>query len=253
AIEVFPEFEPPTWIDSATGTVGCFDSTQPLPLVRRYWRGPAITPEQVSATREQIARATGGGDFPRPRALPVEQQPLASLSARLILSSGPKATLCFNYNGLPVNSDRLQDEQAAVRQMMNGILYEIPRDHDVERRLRARLADALPEPTQGREAWLKFMMTSVPALEAERWDVRVEDDFPYRLAKADDWFGDLATDPRQGWFNLRLGVVVAGQQVNLLPALARYLQTSLAGGQTALPSEPTPTPDLQSAAAPDAG
>ncbi len=252
AVEVLPEFEPATYIDSARGEVGSFEPIQPLALVRKYWRESAITPERVGAINEQIARDSAGVDFPRLQTLPVERQPLSSVTARLVLSAGPQGRLYFLYNGLPVDSNRLEDEHAVVRATLNGVLYEIPRDPAVERRLRGRLAEVLPETTQSREAWLNFMVRSLPALEVEGWDVQVEEAFPYRLAKADDWFGDLATDHRQGWFNLRLGAVVDGQQVNLLPALARYLQTSLAGAQRTLPGETTiageTTPDQQSPA-----
>src|SRR5207302_6904162 len=104
-------------------------------------------------------------------------------------SPGPKAALCFVYNGLPIESNRLQDDHAVVRQMTAGVLYEIPRDHTTENRLRAQLSEVLPSATHGREAWLNFMLTSLPALEAEHWEVSIEDAFPYRLARADDWFG----------------------------------------------------------------
>jgi superfamily II DNA or RNA helicase len=256
ALEVFPEFEPPTCIDTATRAIGPIDSTQPLSLVRGYWRG-RITPEQISDTNEQIARAAAALDFPRLRTFAIKQQPLSSLTARLVLSAGPTGTLHYVYNGIAIESNRLQDEHAIVRQIENGVLYEIPRDHDRERTLRVRLAEVLPQATQSRAAWLEFVLTSVPALEAEQWDIRIEADFPYRLAKADDWFGDLARDHRQGWFNLRLGVLVAGQQVNLLPMLARYLQTTLAGDQTQLmeasPEEAHPDPGAAPAPSQEAG
>ena len=132
----------------------------------------------------------------------------------------------------------MQDEHATVRQMMDGSLYELPRDHGLERQWHARLAQVLPPPAANREAWLEFMLEAVPALQTGGWEVSVATGFPYRLAKADDWYGDLESDRRQGWFNLRLGVIVDGQHVNLLPALARYLQTSLAGGnQTSLATD----------------
>jgi superfamily II DNA or RNA helicase len=169
------------------------------------------------------------------------------------LSSGPTASLYYVYNGLPVDSSRLLDEHAVVRQMAAGVLYEIPRDHATEQRFRTQLAAVLPDPTHAREAWLNFMLTSLPLLEADRWDISVEDAFPYRLARAADWFGDLANDLRQGWFNLRLGVVVDGQQVNLLPALARYLQTELSGAPTTAIPESAPGCDTAGLAADSAG
>ena len=230
------DIEPPAYIDAATGTVGRLQSDQPLHLIGEYWLRPPVTPEEVTATNEQLQRDAQGAPFPALRTLPLQQQSLSNLSARLVLTAGPTATLYFVYNGLPVDSNRLRDEHAAARQMMDGVLYEIPRDPQSERQWRARLADVLPTASHEREAWLDFMLHGLPALQAEHWEVITQDDFPYRVAAADDWYGDLESDHRQGWFNLRLGVMVDGQQVNLLPALARYLQTTLAGGQTSLPT-----------------
>ena len=74
------------------------------------------------------------------------------------------------------------------------------------------------------------MMNRVPALKELGWSVEVEDGFPYRIVTASQWYGDLGADQRQAaWFNLRLGVMVDGQPVNLLPALTRYLKSSLEG------------------------
>ncbi|MDB6010115.1 MAG: hypothetical protein JWL65_2365 [Gammaproteobacteria bacterium] len=245
SVDVFLDIEPAMYIDSGTAEVGPLESVQPLSLVRRYWQQSPITPEEVGATNERIAR---DGPFPTLQVFPVHKHSLSTLTARLALQPGPRATLYFIYNGLPVDSDRLQDESATVRQMMDGALYELPRDHGLERQWRMRLAQLLPTATN-REVWLDFMLEAIPALQADGWEVLVAADFPYRIARADDWYGDLESDRRQGWFNLRLGVIVDGQHVNLLPALARYLQTSLAtGDQTSLATDAaTPAPGSREA------
>jgi superfamily II DNA or RNA helicase len=235
------DFEPAMYIDSPSAEAGLLESEYPLSLIRRYWQQPPVTPDDVASTNEIIAR---DAPFPSLRVFHIQRHPLSTLTARLVLSAGPKATLHFVYNSLQVDSQRLQDEHATVRQMMDGTLYEIPRDHSREQQWGARLAQLLPAPTANREAWLEFMLDAVPALQTESWEVSSADSFPYRLAKADDWYGDLESDRRQGWFNLRLGVVVDGQHVNLLPALARYLQTALAGGdQTSLATDATALPE----------
>jgi SNF2 family DNA or RNA helicase len=129
--------------------------------------------------------------------------------------------------------------------MSEDVLHEIPRDLHAEQQFRARVSELIPDPTRGREAWLEFMLDAVPALEQEHWEIRVAEAFPYRIARADDWYSELETaDRRQGWFNLRLGVTVDGQQVNLLPALARYLQSSLAAEQGTLTPTETPSASI---------
>ena len=247
---VFLDIEPALYIDSESAEAGPLELTHPLSVVRRYWQQPPVTPEDVTATNERISH---DAPFPTLQTFPVQRHPLSTLTAHLDLSTGPRATLNFVYNGLQVDSQRLQDAHATVRQMMDGSLYELPRDHSVEQQWRTRLAQLLPDSTANREVWLEFMLVAVPALQSEGWEVSIAAAFPYRIAKVDDWYGDLETDRRQGWFNLRLGVVVDGQHVNLLPALARYLQTSLAGGdQTSLATDATAGMDASTATAPAA-
>ena len=231
SVDVVLDAESAIYIDSATAELGILESPHPLSIVRQYWQLAPIAPEEIATTNQRIVAA--GGGFPTLAEYPVQKSDLLSLTVRLTLTGGPEARVHFVYNGLPVESNRLKDEHATVRQMTDAVLYEIPRDLARERQWRARATQFLPAVTAVREAWLAFMLEGVPVLQSEGWEVHVTDDFPYRLAKADDWYGDLETDRRQGWFNLRLGVVVNGQHVNLLPALARYLQTTLAGGDQA--------------------
>ncbi|HVW70443.1 MAG TPA: DEAD/DEAH box helicase, partial [Steroidobacteraceae bacterium] len=253
AIHVVLTAEPPIYIDPAVPEWGALEPAQPLDLLRRYCQLPPVTPEQVPATNQRISAAHAS--FPQLQTVQVEKHAQSRLRPRLQLAAGPGATLYFLYNDVPVDSSRLQDGGAAVRQMMDGVLHEIPRDHALERALRAQLAQLLPAAGEEREGWLGFMLTAVPTLRAAGWDICVAPDFPYTVATADDWYGDLETDRRQGWFNLRLGVTVDGKQVNLLPALAHYLQMTLAGGQIPLAggqqgeSVPAGTADL--ATAPD--
>jgi hypothetical protein len=121
------DFEPAMYIDSQSAEAGLLESEHPLSLIRRYWQQTPVTPEDVAATNEIIAR---DAPFPTLQVFPVQRHPLSTLTARLVLSAGPKATLHFVYNSLQVESERLRDEHATVRQMMDGTLYELPRAHD---------------------------------------------------------------------------------------------------------------------------
>jgi SNF2 family DNA or RNA helicase len=151
---------------------------------------------------------------------------LRSVTPRLVLAAESQALLYFVYNGTPVDSRRLSESQALARVMVGAQLHEIPRDPIAEQLFRSQLVT----PSGGRSEWLAFMMNAVPALQAAGWDIAIDEGFPYRVVTASQWYGDLAADQRQSaWFNLRLGVMVDGQPVNLLPALTRHLQSSLEG------------------------
>jgi superfamily II DNA or RNA helicase len=227
SIAIFLDTEPAAYVDSTTGETGFLELPFPLLTLRHYWNRTLTAPDQVAAVSEQIARDGLASTFPRPATVPIRKAPLSSLTARLDLRAGPATGLYFLYNHLPVASSRLDDEAGDIRQMSQGVLHEIDRDRSTEQRLRDRLAQALPDTAANREVWLAFMLTGVAMLRAEGWEIDIDARFPYRVTEADDWYADLDTDSRSGWFNLRLGVLVDGKHVNLLPALARYLQASL--------------------------
>ena len=127
-------------------------------------------------------------------------------------------------------------EDPAVRRRDGDVVHQITRDSELERQLHAQLDRFLTSTARGGEAWLAFMMNGVPALRALGWEITVDREFPYRVAASDDWYADLQTTrptrahhpsgarKSREWFDLRLGVMVDGHAVNLLPALVHYLQ-----------------------------
>jgi superfamily II DNA or RNA helicase len=230
------ELEPAVYIDTTSGNCGPLEQPYPVDLLRQYWNRPAIDPAQVSALNANFACEPGAGGFPRLREMAVQDQALSSLRPRLVLSAAPAASLHFIYNGMAVDSDSLRTEDAAVRRWDGDVVCQITRDSELERQLHAQLDRFLTGTARGGAAWLAFMMNGVPALRALGWQITVDPEFPYRVAAADDWYADLQTTrptrvnhPRgarqtREWFDLRLGVMVDGHAVNLLPALVHYLQ-----------------------------
>jgi superfamily II DNA or RNA helicase len=234
AVDVLLGAEPPLHIDSSTGMLGTVELPQGFrALARDLSRLGAVGPEFVDEVNARIEAAfgahgpaPGGTSFPRLRSVAPIPEPLRSITPLLVLAADAQALLHFVYNGTPVDSGRLHEKHELVRLMAGAVLYEIPRDRAAEASFRSLLGATPGAPA----AWLEFMLERVPALQAQGWNVVVEDGFPYRIVTASQWYGDLGADQRQAaWFNLRLGVMVDGQPVNLLPALTRYLKSSLEG------------------------
>ena len=224
--------EPPAYVDPEAGIVGVAELPYPVELAREMARLEAVGPELVDEVNSRIERAcaesetTVAAHFPRLHAFAPVVDSLRSVTPRLLLGPAEQAVVHFVYNGTPVDSRRLREGQTLVRFMADAVLYEIPRDLVAEASFRAQLGES----PSGRAAWLEFMMNRIPTLQERGWSVEVEDGFPYRIVIASQWYGDLGADQRQAaWFNLRLGVMVDGQPVNLLPALTRYLKSSLEG------------------------
>jgi superfamily II DNA or RNA helicase len=231
AVNLALQLDPIVYIDTTSGECGPLELPYPAELLRRHLHRTAVPPEDVAALNAELARA---GQFPRLRAFDVQQRPLATLTGQLALTD-LKVVLRFLYNGKPVDSTSLLPQHRIVRQLDGNTVHEITRDLDTEARLTAELHRVLPDTPRNGAAWLDFMMAGVPALQALGWQVVIDRHFPYRLAVADHWYADLQTpkaaraqrraaSASREWFDLRLGVKVDGQAVNLLPALVQYLQ-----------------------------
>lgn len=233
-VDVVASVDPPLYIDAAANECGPLELQYSAELLRRYWHEPPVAPEHVDNVNNDIAQRADAS-FPRLNAVPVQRQPLYSVQPRLALSAGPAATLQFIYNGLRIDERSAAIQPDTVRAMSDGVLQEIDRDIDAERRMHAQLAEFLGAPPWSRRTCLAFMATAVPALLAQDWEIVIDDAFPYRLAAAGDWYGTVdtstarhsRTDASREWFDLRLGIRVEGRPVNLLPVLAAYLQDTL--------------------------
>jgi superfamily II DNA or RNA helicase len=72
--------------------------------------------------------------------------------------------------------------------------------------------------------WLSFLNEGVPELERQDIVVEFADDFPYCIAQAEDWFVAVEESVGSDWFDLDLGVSVAGERISLVPPLLRLLR-----------------------------
>jgi superfamily II DNA or RNA helicase len=229
SLHIVLDVDPAIYVDTTTNECGPVQLPYPVDVLRQYWN-QALTPKQVDAVNERIARHTHCAAFPKPRAMLVQSQALSSLRATLVLSADLEATLHFVYNGMVIDGRTLLHAEPTVRHLNGDRVYEIERDHETERTLRAQLDAALgaqlDADTRNDQAWLAFMMNGVPALQAMGWEIIADERFPYRIAAANDWYADLHANRRQDWFDLQLGVMVDGRPVNLLPALVSYLQAA---------------------------
>lgn len=228
-IATFFDLDVATYVDPASKEVGGLTLPCAIEQFRGFWNAPPIAPEQVAKFNAEIEQSCAA--LPKLRALLAQPHKRRSLSAQLYLAEDPIATLYFVYNRLPVYSRSLREDMTHVRIVVDNKLYEIPRDRNAERRIQQRFETALANSAQGRDFWLAFMQEGVGQLQAEGWDVVIDSTFPYRLASAEEWYVDADTHRDREWFDLKLGLVVDGAQINLLPALVDYLQGALGSGE----------------------
>ena len=73
--------------------------------------------------------------------------------------------------------------------------------------------------------WLDFLVADLPRLTGLGWQVKISEKFPIRLVEAD---GDIDAALLEGssidWFELNLGIMIAGERVDILPAMLKLLQ-----------------------------
>ncbi|HMN46095.1 MAG TPA: DEAD/DEAH box helicase [Povalibacter sp.] len=228
AVGIFASAEPPLYVDAATNEWGSLEPDCAAPLLRRFWNQPPAPPERVT----HIVREIAGASFPAPRTLHVRPHAFSELRPQLILTAGPAGTLHLLYDGVAI--DHATDDGRGLARLLDpddpGIVREFERNRSRERELRSRLDRVLPHALQGAREWLGFMLEAMPALEADGWSVQCDESFPYRIARADQWYADLGVPGDDRWFDLRLGIAVEGTPVNLLPALVAYLQANTASG-----------------------
>ncbi|HEY6643234.1 DEAD/DEAH box helicase [Povalibacter sp.] len=232
AVTVFAQTQPPLYVDASRCEWGTLLPDCSPTLLPRYWNQTPIAPEQVAQIEHEIAQDAGASGFPAPRRLQVRKHEFSQLKPRLVLGAGPAGTLHFLYDTAAV-AESSNDDHSLARLLDptdENIVLEFERDRSVERELRSRLDRLLPNALQGAQEWLTFMLEATPVLEAEGWEIRADDTFPYRTATAGQWYADLGTPSNDRWFDLRLGVTVEDQSVNLLPGLVAYLQSNAASG-----------------------
>jgi len=82
----------------------------------------------------------------------------------------------------------------------------------------------IPEETRLMDSaarWQTFLEDILPELEAEGWQVELNDDFHLQFFQADDWEVEIETDNE--WFDLRFDLDIQGHKLPLLPLIAEVL------------------------------
>ncbi|MBA3723158.1 MAG: DEAD/DEAH box helicase [Parachlamydiaceae bacterium] len=77
---------------------------------------------------------------------------------------------------------------------------------------------------------IDILEIDVPLLKSKGFIIEFDKSFPATsVCKADEWFLDAGEDDvnvKNDWFDVKVGVIIDGEKVNLLPALAKLLKTN---------------------------
>ncbi|WP_442113348.1 DEAD/DEAH box helicase [Pseudomonas sp. NUPR-001] len=119
---------------------------------------------------------------------------------------------------------RIQRQPAAERSLRETLLR-------LGFKIATRQSKALPESAgdpfelPNDSAWLRFVLSELPALREQGWQIEFADDFAFDLTPVDDWYAHIQEAPERDWFDLELGIVVDGERLSLLPILLNLLRT----------------------------
>ncbi|RZU99160.1 DEAD/DEAH box helicase [Spiribacter vilamensis] len=234
---------PPIWLAPEEGTFGVIDTGVSAALVAQLQAGPVVPPEEVPAVAEALSADSlpiPAPEAPRRRRIDdVRPTPVLRLTR---LGDPNRATrdergeamaeLHFDYAGHRVDAGTGGSWLSVFEA---GEIRDYRRDIPAESRARERLAKAglhatgtmaegrlVPDHTRD---WRKFVVETVPELEAEGWRVTVERGFPWRLVTPDQWQAQTRSQPSQpGWFGFGLTIEVEGERHPVMPLLLTLIR-----------------------------
>ncbi|OHC67378.1 MAG: hypothetical protein A2045_01590 [Rhodocyclales bacterium GWA2_65_20] len=257
SLQMIPTW-PPFYLDTASRVIGELQSNLSAHLLQQLVMSPPLNEADAPLVRQRLTELARDQKL----ALPLPDAPEAVAAgkpvARLLLTQGrfrhiamsrlhddlALAVLYFDYpQGLTVVG--VERPSPFMRQRVDGQWQTLQRDLAAEGEVWQLLQAAGLESWQrslgsyqrleGTEdglmpqrndavGWLSFLNDGVPKLERQGVPVILAEDFPYCITQAEDWFVAVEESVGNDWFDLDLGVRVAGERVSLVPPLLRLLR-----------------------------
>lgn len=146
------------------------------------------------------------------------------------------ADLHFEYNGIktsPLAAETILNEH------VDGHIEQTKRQFELEKKwiqsLRDRgleLEDITEQPqdhlrfyhVDEDQGWMVFSASAVAELREAGWQITFDPTFRFDIIDAQQWYVDLDDSSGEDWFNLELGVKIAGETISLLPVIVNYIQ-----------------------------
>ncbi len=258
-VQVLPTW-PPHYYDPDVRSVGALRSALPDAVLRGLMRAPALDEADalLAAERLEALAQRYQAALPLPATAAVSEVAGGRPQAVLRFTVGrfrheqmfglydeyPIAVLQFTYpNGTTVTGSPLAPATVALEGGRGLLRRDLETERGVWRRLqdvglesyRDRLAnniwldggdDCLLTAPPDVRGWMPLLTDAVVRLEDAGIEIEYADDFPFELARPDDWFAAVAEDEKSGgdWFDLDLGVTVGGERVSLVEPLVRLLR-----------------------------
>jgi superfamily II DNA or RNA helicase len=235
----------PWYIDPDSGECGKLTTELPGELLEELFQQVRIEPAYAKRFHAALAEHYPDLDFPSLRDIEIEEcpsvQPVPCLLFCSLAVEDPwigyvetdLVRLSFDYAGV-----RLGGQQSS-QVLVGDRVLKIQRDPDFEGQCADELIEAglcwsrqWDDGGSGdsfvvvgeAEAWFDFQADTLPRLREMGWRIEFDDSFDYRLEEVEQWYAEIEAQGGKAWFDTSLGVQVAGERINLLPALVALLQ-----------------------------
>jgi superfamily II DNA or RNA helicase len=249
---------PPVYVDESAGIIGTVALDLPPQLAFQLLSAPAIPRDQVAEVSRRLGQTLPERHHgvlpgtPAPAAqidedpVPILRLKLGRLNTRPYYSYERRdppgtiavAQLSFRYGPIEIDGS---DRANRVEAFQSNQVYVVKRRQPKERNARKRLADfafvdarsmhpyldfshvndlGMAKPHD----WLDFLSFRAAALQAEGFEILLDDNFPYRLAAPS---GDIDAELESSgidWFELALGIEIDGERLDLAPVVAALVE-----------------------------
>jgi superfamily II DNA or RNA helicase len=246
--------EPPVYLDEAANVVGPVELSLPPRLAYQILSAPPLPRAQLAEIAGRLGQKipeNHHGVLPAPPAATVKitDAPVPILRLRLGRAAAyasfyrdpamvmPVAHLSFRYGPLEIDST---ENRIRLEVFQGGQVYTLTRRRALESDAFARLhaigfvnarsvfsyldSDHFNDVTlKSARAWLDFLDRRAAGLRAEGFEIRIDDDFPYRGTIAAGAFEAEIEGSGIDWFELALGVEIDGERHDLAPMLAELV------------------------------
>jgi len=244
--------DPPWYIDNLScGVLNLNQGGADIPLAdlqALVAQAPLLMPNDKLRVSQLLLAHGLQGLMPLPQALPqrvrtdVKPRPIlvldsAQLADGTVQRWSDYAVLSYDYDGERVSFD---PSQRVVRQR-GDVTEIIQRDETAEAaalelltNLGFRKPTALPLSSvrgglllAGQADWIRFAETGIEQLREAGWQVEKTSKYRYDMVALEDWYAEIEEEgPETGnaWFELELGITVAGERVPLLPVLVQMIR-----------------------------
>ena len=239
---------PPLYLDSETATIGVLtDCRFSLQQLEKLLQQPTVPAELVSEFTARLLQ-----DFPATPLPPPQQMEIVELAGQppqpALLLSGETSgeghhyhqmRLRFVYQGHEIHTlpyaeiqnitadnkllrvwrDPLAESAAVERIMALG--FEARDSRDGRDLIFLSIAERGLMDAAAR--WHDFLTETLPQLEAEGWQVEMDDSFRMQFHQGSDW--EVEIDGDSDWFDLRFDVEINGRRQPLLPLITQVLDS----------------------------